>query len=448
MRTIRPLAAALLLTTIAAFASAQEPILKGQPKGGPKMGPPAGPFDPRPGISPSAHIPVPTDTGTNVRTWIEGRRGGKAGGAGKGLVPPEGISPEMLRQIAEMLKDRDPEELRKLAEGFVDPKDPQSLDRLKKMVEQNPDFKDPKKFEDLLEEMRRKGENPGLDPKKFKDLVEGLEKIKAGQPPVAPPKVGGPPDRPGQNPGAAPPNVPDDRALKLARELKSVLGDSEALAGIAEQLQKAYANGATDKSLSFMPDLTKEMGQFTNWTSRKFQDPNLNLNLPKFNGPKVNLPNAPRIGGRWDFLPSFSFAGFAIGGLHSLLVILFVLAMVLFIGYIAWRKGWFPGQQSLFGSTGSGPARLDIDSVQTREELVQAFEAISVDQCGEEATTWNHRIIAGELGAESPMRQEAAGSLAGLYEHARYAPSDDGLTGDEFAKARRDISTLCAEERR
>jgi hypothetical protein len=89
-----------------------------------------------------------------------------------------------------------------------------------------------------------------------------------------------------------------------------------------------------------------------------------------------------------------------------------------------------------------GPGGIDFDAIRTREELVRAFDHVSLDQIGEEARAWNHRVIADQFAEVKPAQADPANELAGLYERARYAPLDENLSAGDFDDARRDLRTL------
>jgi hypothetical protein len=92
-----------------------------------------------------------------------------------------------------------------------------------------------------------------------------------------------------------------------------------------------------------------------------------------------------------------------------------------------------------------GPWPVDPGAVRTREQLIKAFEYLSVLGLGPAARNWNHRQIARGLGATRSLddpRRAAAESLAFLYEQARYAPRNEPLRDTEMATARRDLSFL------
>ena len=97
--------------------------------------------------------------------------------------------------------------------------------------------------------------------------------------------------------------------------------------------------------------------------------------------------------------------------------------------------------QSATGLSGwrLGPWPVDPAQVTTREELIRAFEYLSLLRFGWAARSWNHRAIAKRFGDQMA---EAAQHLATLYEKARYAPPADPLPDDEVRDARRDLCLL------
>jgi hypothetical protein len=91
-----------------------------------------------------------------------------------------------------------------------------------------------------------------------------------------------------------------------------------------------------------------------------------------------------------------------------------------------------------------GPWPVAPDAVASREDLIRAFEYLSLRTLGQQARTWNHVAIGGRLGdPEAPEgRQRAAQELVSLYEQARYAPLSDELPEGAFEAARRDLTLL------
>jgi hypothetical protein len=87
---------------------------------------------------------------------------------------------------------------------------------------------------------------------------------------------------------------------------------------------------------------------------------------------------------------------------------------------------------------GDGPGLWPIDprEINTREDVVKAFEYLSVLICGASAKIWTHNTIADALTELATTHGETAVQLARLYELARYAPLDEPLTRDELIEAR------------
>jgi len=91
---------------------------------------------------------------------------------------------------------------------------------------------------------------------------------------------------------------------------------------------------------------------------------------------------------------------------------------------------------------GLGPWPIDPRAIRTREDVVIAFEYLSVLICGPSAKNWTHSTIAEALADLAETHGETAGMLARLYELARYAPLDEPLTMAEVIEARELVCDL------
>lgn len=90
-----------------------------------------------------------------------------------------------------------------------------------------------------------------------------------------------------------------------------------------------------------------------------------------------------------------------------------------------------------------GPWPVQPSAVTTREELVRAFEYLTLLCLGPAARCWNHLQIADQLSGHQQLdRREAAAQLARLYEQARYAPSREPLPAADLVAARRHLCFL------
>lgn len=124
------------------------------------------------------------------------------------------------------------------------------------------------------------------------------------------------------------------------------------------------------------------------------------------------------------------------------------------LGYLLWKL-WpslpVPGaarwraRRWQLGAWPVDPARI-----QTRNELIAAFEYLALLVIGPTARNQNHLAIAAELGDQSLRRGDArqsATTVARLYEKARYAPDDDSeiLPEEALRTARRDLCLLAGK---
>jgi hypothetical protein len=137
----------------------------------------------------------------------------------------------------------------------------------------------------------------------------------------------------------------------------------------------------------------------------------------------------------------FDFGSGGSGGWLPLLL----LAALLIGGLLAWKLLYFrtpPSAAGGFDLSGLGPWPVDPRAISTREELVKAFEYLSVMICGPAARMWTHGTIAAALADLATTHSEAAMILARLYELARYAPLDEPLTRAEIGEARRLVCGL------
>ncbi len=164
----------------------------------------------------------------------------------------------------------------------------------------------------------------------------------------------------------------------------------------------------------------------------------MNPKMPSMPSPNLEIKSAPAI-------PNFAGVSEG-GGVGAAVVLGLILAAVL--AFFAWKlRGWFmeSDTDTLLGRWRLGPWPVQPALVRTREELVRAFEYLSLLRLGKAARNWNHRQIGDRLGGEKSAHTEsgeAAARLATVYEHARYAPSADELPDRELETARRDLCLL------
>ncbi len=146
--------------------------------------------------------------------------------------------------------------------------------------------------------------------------------------------------------------------------------------------------------------------------------------------------------------PSLTGSGWdGLGTLHigtlkiPVLLLLIILAIVAAI--LVWRK-WdtLIMQRPATRATTESDWPIDPRTINSREDVVRAFEYLSVLLCGQEAKTWTHSTIAEALVTLAQTHVEPALKLARLYELARYAPLDEPLSRVELLEARRLVCEL------
>src|SRR5262249_10935361 len=103
---------------------------------------------------------------------------------------------------------------------------------------------------------------------------------------------------------------------------------------------------------------------------------------------------------------------------------LVLLAAVLIGGLLLWKYLYFRDAKAgtVYDLGGLGPWPIDPRAIATREDLVKAFEYLSVLICGPAARMWTHGTIASALADLATTPSEAAVILAPPHEPARYPP--------------------------
>jgi hypothetical protein len=236
---------------------------------------------------------------------------------------------------------------------------------------------------------------------------------------------------------------PIDESPAVKRAILDLVSDPEAM----DALTDAKGNNIFDFLQNEGGDGDK-MGDWfgkgdSNWEWPKFdfnwgRGRNLDVDVGT-SRPRTDFTprSAPRSGPNFNG-PGFNFGGVTIPWLLMLILLAVVVAAVL------WWK-WnviFQPQAAVAFAGGPGPWPIDPRAINTREDVVKAFEYLSVLICGPAAKTWTHSTIADELTALAATHGETAIKLARLYELARYAPLDEPLTRSELLEARRLVCDL------
>jgi hypothetical protein len=331
---------------------------------------------------------------------------------------------------------------------------PDQIEELKKLFGNGGDpFKvQPPKI-DPIEPINPPKINP-VDPPKFPPFdPKGLPQ----PPPFDPPQQ--PPFDP-NNPFGAGKQDPDLLAKQKAAEAAKALWEKNVgPLDDSPEVKKAIADLLNDPDVinAFMDENGKNLfDMFKDGNGNDFGDlfkdldgwewPKLDLDW-NWKGPDWNLGgnNGPNV--QWNRPPpnwggggsGFNFAGFSV---PVWLVIALLIAVALAV--VWWKRDmiFVPRTANPLAAAGVSGWPLDPRAINSREDVVRAFEYLSVLICGPGAKTWTHSTIADELAALAVTHGETAVQLARLYELARYAPLDEPLTRAELVEARRLVCDL------
>jgi hypothetical protein len=143
--------------------------------------------------------------------------------------------------------------------------------------------------------------------------------------------------------------------------------------------------------------------------------------------------------------PSLPSLGSPVGGangLHSLGLMMGLCGALVVIALLARR---YLSQSRSGETTDKSPSsgyHMHFHSISTREELIKAFDDLTVLRAGSSALHWNHRRRAQHLIESDATNQKLVERLTGIYETARYAPPQDFLPEEVIAQAKSDLLVL------
>ncbi len=431
--------ALVTLTTLAGGLLAQPPgQFQPRPDGAgprPKMGLPP----------PNARIALPEpgagpDVIDDVRPWLMGKK----------PTAPKDIDPKVLKDLMDKVgqmpkgKQPDQQQIEKLLKDNPQFKDPAFLEQLKKMVD-SPNFPG-----NLQQKLNQQPEGPPT-PGNQEELAEKFKKVLEGAEQTGPPHTGPKSDGPQGDPKLPPPGPdglpkPDPAEQEWAKWAQKTFGDSPALQDAIKDLASSM-DGPDGKGL--FGDLTDFKGddlfkdldlKGSPGESFKIRPPDMD---PGWSGPKVG-----ESGGGGSLFGGGDGSSGGGGGVPDVgagggtaLAVIAGLAGAIFLTVLLLRK-WQLNREVARAGAHLMPGPLDFSSVRTREQLVEAFDTVSLDQCGDEARAWNHRVIAGQIGDTRPAVAEPAAELGRMYEVARYAPPDEDLPPTDYADARKGLSVI------
>lgn len=433
----------ILTLVLVAGVGAGQPPLPGLPVGG-QPSPKKFPFSKGSVTGPRASIIELDETVEDPRPFLGGLLGKQV---------PKDVNPKDLKDLLDKLnklpKDQQPDKAQ-LEELLKSPafKDPKFLEQLDKML-RDPDF--PKNLEGKLPDGNLPDKEQGQElADKLKEVMESGKQQGGANPEIPkgmePPKI---------DPSAVDPwKVPTPEAKnpyadnEWVKWMEKNFGDSPAAQDAVKDLVNSLQKGDLKGMFDDVPEL-KNSGwkNFADWGKSN------GLDLSNVKPPDVSTSKSgPTIGGSsggssWPSGGSgsgggsYGGGGVGLGGGGTALAVIAGVAGALFLALLLFRR-WKLDQARRAAQGAGGPNGFDYDSVRTREELVRAFDHVSLNQIGEDARSWNHRVIADQFAEVKPAHAVPAVELAGLYERARYAPSDEDLSAGDFADARRDLRAI------
>jgi hypothetical protein len=375
-----------------------------------------------------------------------------------------------LQQTDAASKDQFEKQAEEFANRLIEnSKGPDGLEKLKELGK-DPILKD-QRFQDWLSQ---KGK---VSPEQFKKLDETVKKLGESTGNQAP---GGPSDPILQNRDkdvdfqkhlselkanggqdasfgprpVTPPSPPSEQANldeSLRRWIvdnfnpnKGPLADSPAFQDALRELRRTPFNmeppgadsaGLTGKLARWGEGLTKsDVWSKVDWPSlKKWRLPSTK-SLPKIQSP-ISAPSfgpAPNVS-----LPSAT-------TLSRALQVLWI-ALIAAAAILVWKLlgGNIPGVGRLRKAGWRlGPWPVSPEAVASRQDVVRAFEYLSLLKLGPAVKSRNHIELAVELGRATGDTRRAANRLASVYEKARYTPADEPLSADALAAARKELCFL------
>jgi hypothetical protein len=385
----------------------------------------------------------------DVRQWLLGQ---------KAKPKTDDIDPKKLQDLMQKLnqnKDNvDPKQIEQLLKDNPQFQNKEFLDQLKKLVD------DPNFPQNLENKLPKEDGVPPIENKE--DLEKKLnEVIKSGNEQIDPnllPKED--PKLPKVDPNN--PDMPKDPKLdpgtdpafdnEWVKWLDKNFGDSpatqDALKDLANSLKGENGKGLFDDIPELKNGGWKELenwGKANSGELSNFKPPKMEGNT---GGGSTNFGGGGGGGGSHfgsgggssnSFGGPGGGTGLGSGGVSSLAIIAATVG-ALILAVLLFRK--WKVHQSERAIQAHARHGIDFEAIRSREELVRAFDTVSLDQHGDDARNWNHRVIADQFRTQQPTNADAAEEVAGLYERARYAPVEEDLTAGDFASARRDLRVI------
>jgi hypothetical protein len=331
------------------------------------------------------------------------------------------------------------------------------LNRLRKMLEENPQLREQAieklkgidlsspQYAGLIEEIIRRN-NWQIDP----DLVRReLQKLQGGSGEGSAEAVAVPKPRreTSERPNGSFTKDDDTESMRRAwargivdwasrfpkDRLAAPLRDSPALRKLMEELAGAAAGnppGAVGLDVQ-LARWQQRWESLKEWLPSEAPD----LDLGALRSPDFHLPNL-NLGGTGSARSAAPF----LGTIADLLPVLYVaLAVLIVIGVLRMLRPKRPADDGIGAVLGPWP--VSPGHVDSRGQLILAFDYLAQLRCGPHAKAWHHRAIAARLPREQ-AEKDAARELASLYEWARYSPDKGEPPALVLADARRHLAQL------
>ncbi len=384
------------------------------------------------------------------------------------------------KNITQLLDERlgkgnlklDEERVRQLLKNMPKNIDPKMFDEktIKNLLEANPELKDAKNLErmrELIEKQLGGKQDFPFDKDKMNDLANTLKRFEEiqgqakpspsdpnvlpdsknkGSPALKPPTSGPRPTLPGGN---------NKAVEQFARMFTKNFGESAATQDMVKEFAKLMSQDDKSNLPGLLSDLEKEWNSIKGSgesasSMAKFGDLLAGVSLPDFQMPNFGSNSSSKFtGGAEGHLlpePSSSNTSGEWGDLSRVSMFIALAAG----GFLLY---WYAGVRAKNKPNKIGEA-IALDwpvapqLVSTREDVVKAFDFLSIAKCGSAAVNWHHRFIAETLSGQQPKQRDAVNQLAGLYEKARYAPVNEPFTESDLVAARTSLSQIAGETSR
>jgi hypothetical protein len=352
---------------------------------------------------PNSHEDLPGSFDGDILNWLKNRNS----------AIPKSVDLDQIKKLMNQVSGADPESLKRFLDAFPQLKETQKFDQILGQAQK------------LLGDPNLNLKQPEWQPEQLKQQFEQLKK----QIPSMPSFENNPTEQfapLGNKKLITPePKKLNREADQLTKTLRKSLGDSAALQGLIKDLSSVKpGENKSDLFSKLIPqddaavksmirDLQKDASKFGRNLSglmSKMELPRMGDKLPNFS------INSPSMNGS---MPSFSTADISFGGIFWFILLILGLFVVAYF----WK--------SRIDFTRKERERKlkmkvlsPIDAINAVEDIIPAYEWLSVSKLGDPSYFSNHRKLEQDLDILLPDYQKQIRLLADAYEVMRYAPSE------------------------